>query len=302
MGVVPAAGAPRPARRGGSRRERDAVSRVQAVDRAVDLLEEVAAAGPVGAPLRALAAAAGLQPSTAHNLLTSLLAQGLLDQDPDSAHYRLGGRLLELARRFESGSDLVSVAAPVVRRVWQETGETVFLSVLRGGQRVDLAVLPSPHALTIRPRAVAGAVPAAANGTGRRRAAGDGDVGELHATAAGKIFLAAGDQAALRAALARSAPRRFTPHTLTAAGALLAELAEVRRTWCAVNREERDAGVCGVAAAVHDAAGSVVGALTIAYPAARASAEQNEALRVAVRAGAHAVSYLLGNRSAAATP
>ena len=49
------------------------------------------------------------------------------------------------------------------------------------------------------------------------------------------------------------------------------------------------------------AAGQVAGALTIAYPAARASAAQTETLRSAVRAGAHAVSDLLGNRGAAVT-
>ena len=71
-------------------------SRIQSVDRAVDLLEAVAAAGePETAP--ALADRCRLNRSTAWRLLATLEHHGLVERDPASNRYSLGFALVRLA-------------------------------------------------------------------------------------------------------------------------------------------------------------------------------------------------------------
>jgi DNA-binding IclR family transcriptional regulator len=77
----------------------------------------------------------------------------------------------------------------------------------------------------------------------------------LHATSTGKAFLAALPAGELEALLPRGPLERFTDTTITAAGALRAELARVREQGYAISRGELEAALWGVSAAARDAAG-----------------------------------------------
>src|SRR4051794_17511319 len=68
--------------------------RVQSLDRALDLLEALAAADELG--VSEIAAKTGLVPSTAHRLLATLVARGYAAQSPNSGRYLLGYKLPEL--------------------------------------------------------------------------------------------------------------------------------------------------------------------------------------------------------------
>ena len=67
---------------------------VQSVWRALDLLEALAGEEPAG--LVELAGRAGLQPSTARRLLSTMAARGYVVQSRRSGGYLLGHRTLEL--------------------------------------------------------------------------------------------------------------------------------------------------------------------------------------------------------------
>ena len=56
------------------------------------------------------------------------------------------------------------------------------------------------------------------------------------------------------------------PRTVTDAGALLAELNQVRRTGVAVNDEELDSGLRSIAAPVRSRSGKVVAAVNVSIP------------------------------------
>jgi DNA-binding IclR family transcriptional regulator len=172
----------------------------------------------------------------------------------------------------------------VLRRLWEETAETVFLSVLRGSQRADLAVLVSPQVLGVNPAAFR--VPSLTNGAPFES--------RLHSTSAGKVLLAGLPDADVRRLLAAQGLPGLTGHTLTDVDAVLAELVAVRRDGFASNYEEHQTGVCGVAAPVYDARGHATGALCIGYPAARATSAHIARLRDATVAAAHALSQQLG--------
>ena len=76
---------------------RNDASTVQSVDRAVSLLQALAAHGPAG--LTELSAGVRIHKATAFRLLSTLEARGLVQQDGERGRYRLGPSAAQLARR-----------------------------------------------------------------------------------------------------------------------------------------------------------------------------------------------------------
>jgi DNA-binding IclR family transcriptional regulator len=204
------------------------VNTVQSVERAADLLKAVASAGePETAP--ALASRCGLNRSTTWRLLATLELHGLVDRDPETGRYSIGHAVVQLARA--SGYEaLARRAQPLLRRLAEDTGETVNLAVPHLLQLVYVSQMQAPHVMT-------------ANWLGRPVA--------LHATSTGKAFLAWLPHEERAVTLAKPL-ERYTETTLTDRAALEAELESVRRRGYAVSRGELEPGLYGVSAASLD--------------------------------------------------
>jgi DNA-binding IclR family transcriptional regulator len=212
-------------------------SRIQSIDRAVELLEAVAAASePETAP--ALADAAGLNRSTAWRILATLEHHGLVERDRETNRYRLGFAVLRLAAAA-GHEPLVRLAHPILRRLADATGETVNLAIAR---RLELV-----YADQVQPRRVM-----APNWLGHTV--------PLHATSTGKAFLAALPEAELEQL---PALERFTDTTIAEAAALREELATVREQGYAVSHGELEPALWGVSAAALDAAGRPAAVLSV---------------------------------------
>jgi DNA-binding IclR family transcriptional regulator len=59
----------------------------------------------------------GIIPSTGLHLLPALVAEGLVNFDPDTRRYRLGSRLISLSRAALNGDELVHAVQPVLDRL-----------------------------------------------------------------------------------------------------------------------------------------------------------------------------------------
>src|SRR4051812_1754818 len=160
------------------------VNGVQSVERAIELLGAVAAAGePEAAP--ALADRCGLNRSTAWRLLATLERHGLVERDPATNRYSVGYAVVRLAGAAGHGP-LVRRAHPLLRRLAEETGETVNLATAGPGGVAYVDQVQAPHVM-------------AADWLGRRS--------PLHATSTGKAFLAVLDEPELAAVLAQPLER-----------------------------------------------------------------------------------------------
>ena len=93
---------------------------------------------PEGSPLVELVRESGLTRPTAHRLLTSLAAEGLLDQDPHSGNWVLGPEILLMGSVASARFPLEDIARPSLRRLAEETGESAFFSIRRGAETVCL--------------------------------------------------------------------------------------------------------------------------------------------------------------------
>jgi IclR family acetate operon transcriptional repressor len=202
--------------------------RIQSIDRAVELLNAIAAA-PDTAP--GLADRAGLNRSTAWRILATLEHHGLVERDPAGNRYGLGFALVRLAAAA-GHEPLVRLAHPLLRALAHATGETVNLAVARRLELVYADQVQAPHVMA--PDWLGHAVP-------------------LHATSTGKAFLAALPEHELEALL-RAPLERFTDTTITDPRALRAELEAVRERGYAVSRGELEPALWGVSAAAGAAA------------------------------------------------
>lgn len=215
-----------------------------------------------------------LAKSTVHRLLTTLAAEGLIEQDPASGGYRLGIVVFELGEAVRVHLDLHAAAGPVLVSLRAQTGESSQVGVLDGTEVVYVDRLESSQSLRLFTE------------TGRRV--------PVHCTSSGKVLLAHLPPADRDALLERLPLRALTPHSLTDPDVLRAECEKVlRRGWAeAVN--EREVGVASVAAPVRDADGRVVASISIGAPVLRLGAARRRELGAVVAEAGEAVSRRLG--------
>jgi DNA-binding IclR family transcriptional regulator len=105
--------------------------------RAAAMLRSVSTREPAGATTSELARATGLARPTAHRLLVSLLAEGLVDREP-GGRWLLGPELYLLGSAAAARYDVTAVAQPFVRGLAQATAESAFFSSRRGDETVCL--------------------------------------------------------------------------------------------------------------------------------------------------------------------
>jgi DNA-binding IclR family transcriptional regulator len=197
-------------------------------------------------------------------------------------HYRLGPRVLDLARVVAGPADLVAVAEPILRQLALETRETVLLTRRVGDRAVCVACVESPQAIRI-------SFEPARNTP-------------LHAGSAAKVLLAHLPDAEIDELLARPL-EALTPKTITDASHLRRELAWIRRHGYATSEGEVDAGVRSVSAPVRARDGAVLAGLTLAGPAFRLSAAAVRGLAPRVTAAARRIAATLhGDTGAPARP
>jgi DNA-binding IclR family transcriptional regulator len=172
--------------------------------------------------------------------------------------------------------DVREMARPLLRELAEACQETVNLSVLDGGQVVNLEQFVPPT----------------------RRVKNIGRVGRRmppHCTAAGKVLLAALPPDELDRIL-RTGLEPFTPHTITDPDELREELARVRQGGYAAAREELERGLNVVAVPIYDHTAQVVASISVAGPAYRVTPERFPELAARLMDTATHISAQLGYR------
>lgn len=244
---------------------------VQSVDRAVTVLEILGRDGTVG--VSELARRMDIHKSTVSRLLATLERRGIVEQQADGVQYGLGVGLVRLARSITEDLDVVTLARPVAEELSRQTGETVNVSVVEGGEVVNVDEVNLSDSVL------------AVTWLGRHTS--------LHNTANGKIFLAFLDDAEVDRVLAGEL-EPTTDQTVTDGDELRRQLAEIRDSGHAWQYEELEVGLAAVAAPIRDTDGAVLASISVAGPSFRMSQDRvPELTRLTVEA-ADSISRKLG--------
>ncbi|WP_439662747.1 IclR family transcriptional regulator [Lentzea sp. HUAS TT2] len=219
-----------------------------------------------------IARVTGLPKSTVHRLLQAMVDRGFATMGSDG--YLTGPRVLALAGKVLRPLDTVERARPALRALQESTGCTVHLAVLFGDELVyvDKIEADKPYRMASR---LGMSLPA-------------------HGTAIGKAVLASLSTSELDAFLTRTGLPGRTPHTITSAPRLNAQLTRVRRSRFALDDEENEVGVRCVGSAIRDHSGTVIGGLSASSLAMEHSLPELIALGPRVLRAADEVSAALG--------
>lgn len=214
----------------------------------------------------------GLPKSTATNLLDTLTDSGLVRHD--SRGYSLGVKLIELGAAAADRLDIRAIARPVLRDLSELGIGTSNLAILQGHDVLYIEKLNNPdHVIQIATR-IGGTAPA-------------------HATALGKVLVAAMDEAEQDRWIAAHDFAPITDHTITSADEFRKALDFAAVHGYAVDDQEQNLRIVCVAAPVKDHTGQVVAAISLTCLSGDVS-EGSEAQTQAIINGADRVSALLG--------
>ena len=223
---------------------------VQSLTRGLTLLELIADShGSVA--LTELAQQAGLPNSTTHRLLSTMQQQGFVRQVGDLGLWTIGAHAFVVGSSFLQSRNLLALVHPVLRSLMEQSGETVNLAVL------DLS---DHHAVIIDQVQCTQLM---------RMSAPIGGKLPMHASGAGKAFLAHLGDEQVTALLHQKGLHYYTPKTLMSPQSLKENLALVRKAGFSFDDEEHALGLRCVAAPIYDEHGEAFAALSISGPIAR---------------------------------
>ena len=236
------------------------VNVIQAVDRALRLLELVVAA-PAALTGAELAAAAGINRSTAWRLLATLEAHDLVERDADTNRYIVGVGSMRLAAQTPAGA-IARRARPILERLALDAGDAATLTIGGASSLVVIDQVDAPQVVNVR-------------WTGRAI--------PLESSSVGKLVLASWTDLQISAFLGD----RLTDR-------LRADVAAARETGIGTTFSEYEPGLNGISAAARDRDGHPVAYLSVTGPDYRLSASRTAEIAPLLLAAARDLYQALG--------
>jgi IclR family acetate operon transcriptional repressor len=221
-----------------------------------------------------LARRVALPPSSAHRLLTTLQREQFVRFDQMSRSWLVGLRAFTVGNAFLQSRNVVSLARPYMRRLMEESKETVNLYLLVGSDPVCKAQVQS----RIMIRAISK----------------PGGTLLVHRSAAGKAMLSRSRRQEVAEIIEHRGMARATANTIVSFDRLVEDLAKTRARGFAIDDEEFTPGLRCVAAPIVDENGVSQAALSVAGPSDRMIDNRLMELGKAIGEAARMVSRELG--------
>ncbi|MDF1823425.1 MAG: IclR family transcriptional regulator [Verrucomicrobiales bacterium] len=193
----------------------------------------------------------GFTQNLVFRILKTLVALGYAMQREDRKAYVLTNRLLELSGPRSGEKSLVFCANEALRRLRDETGETVQLAIESGGKLLVLEQFRGTYPLQV-----------------------SGEVGmrvPLYSCAPGKAILASWGEVKREEWFSGKGRKlkSYTKTTLSTRERLEEEIRRIRELGYAEDRAEGIEGIHCVAVPIHDTYGQPLGAITVMAPLTR---------------------------------
>ena len=232
------------------------VRTVKSADRTIDIFEALAASA-LPLSMAELSKELDIPKSSLFHLLATLQHRGYVEE-ASHGRFRIGPRFKEIARSIEGRQSLADIVRPVLESFSGGLNETSGFSVECGDAVEVLCTCTGRQALTYTMRC--------------------GDLAPLYAVSAGKAILSSKSPAWLEDYVERVRLEAFTPKTIRTTERLLREVERARSEGVAYVDEEFTPGIIGMAALVRSGE-LVVGAINVALPTVRATAEHVAMIR-----------------------
>lgn len=227
-----------------------AAGQVQSLSRGLTLLEYISESTG-GIALTDLALQAALPNSTTHRLLMTLEQHGFVRQTGDLGLWVIASNAFIIGSSFLESRNLLALVHPILRRLMDESGETVNLAILDHTE-FDAVIVDQVqcNALMRMSAPIGGKLP-------------------LHASGAGKAFIATLPEDQLIPLLSKKGLHAYTPYTLTTPSALKENLQQAKKQGFSYDDEEHALGLRCIGACIYDEHKEAFAAISISGPLSR---------------------------------
>lgn len=246
---------------------------VASVDRAIELLF-LLESGPLEMGVTEISRALGVQKSTVHNLLQTLLARDFV-RKTDTGRYTLGFRLMPLGLACTERLDIRRIASPILNELVNEVKAVVLLAVLSAGQITIIQKIEPPRQVFMVPRFEY--------------------CNTFHSTGLGKIFLAFGSDDLVKNVMSLKL-QQYTQSTLTDKTVLSKEVAKIREQGYSIACNETIEGVTCISTPILNANGKIEAAISVSSTTACLGKEQYGPMVRILKEKARMISEQLGYR------
>ena len=220
------------------------VQGAQSFSRTMSVLQQIADAAT--APSRAeLMGQCGLTRPTLYRVIASLEAEGLIEATADN-RYKLGGRLISLARQALAENDIRKVAEPALMRLRDTTCETVHLAIRSGDELVYIDKMESREVV--------------------RMSSTIGTRVPFHSSGVGKAFLSALPPTQADQLIGQLNLAQITPFTTTDRALLQETVRRARAAGFVRDDQENEAGIVCFGAAICEAPERPVASVSVSVP------------------------------------
>jgi IclR family KDG regulon transcriptional repressor len=226
-----------------------AIDSSKSLQKALRILIHMGHHGP-DAGVTQLASALGLNKATVYRLLSTMEKFGLLERNEDTERYRLGLALHQLGMKAIESRTLRGESHRLLLEMAKRSQESVSLAVPSAMGVICLDRVDPPNSVITVRTPVGARFPA-------------------HCTASGKAVLAYMPEDAIEDILRTNGLMRYTPFTRTKMGDVRQELERTRQRGYAVDGQELERGLSGVAAPVFGSNRQIQAAVGIAGPTMR---------------------------------
>ena len=227
-----------------------------------------------------LASGLGLNKTTVHRLLNAMEKFDLIERNPEGDRYRLGLKLHDLGTKAVESRSLRTEAHRFLLELSRISHESVSLGVPGPGGVVCLDRADSRDTVIAVSTPIGSRFPA-------------------HCTAVAKAALAYLPEDELDAILGSARLTQYTSSTMTSLPEVKKYLREVADRGYAMDREETERGLTGIAAPIRSREGRVIAAVGMAGPTPRFRGKELAQKIALTKQTAAKISASLGDRNAA---
>jgi len=245
---------------------------IQSVDRALDVLEILAAKGNL--TLSDIAHDLGQSPATIYRVLSTLEARNIVETEQAKQVWNVGPAAFRIGYSFLRRSSVVERSRPVMRDLMDQTGETANLGI----EKADMVIFVSQVETHETIRAF---FP-------------PGTQSPMHASGIGKALLAFYSTERVTQLFKNSSLEQFTDNTITDPEKLQEEIKKVRELGFAFDDEEKNLGMRCIAAPILNFFGEAVAGISVSGPTQRMTLDRVEIISKIVKQAATTLSYNQG--------
>jgi IclR family KDG regulon transcriptional repressor len=226
-----------------------------AIERALSILELLSnKQEPIG--VGDIAIELGLAKSTTHRILETLKVKNFVEQVSTTEKYQIGLKAIEVGMSSLWNWNLVDIAAPYIKQLASDLGETCFLAVYDNGEIVYVYKAEGKQAVSTNAQ------------LGTRK--------PIHCTGLGKAIVSNFQIEEVDRILTEKGMPKFTEKTIINRQQYLEELSEIRQNGFSMDDEEVEEGLTCYAVPIFNYTGNSIAGISVAGPTDRIKSKKEE--------------------------